>query len=512
MGKAVLGRVSMLLRVWCRFLGTLCYPRHMRCALRCALQPKWGEVGKSALSNRNGGKSPSAPTGRLQQRLRLSNSSHAPVPSPNDGFLTTRWKHPRGGHGARFKHKISLGVWLAIVPTLQPRMSFRLVVKPDRFVSKAPHRRQRVLQCLIAAALAGCGPWIGNSVAQWAPSDAFSVPGAARSSRRPRRGRADSSSSTDAAPRLLTSQLSKVGSARELLQILDGELDSPSFNKFHIGAAFTRLAKHKGTFDVTLQGSHAVSRLIAKTAELLAEDKLPARESANVLWAIASMGEIRVSMQTLLPLLVDSAVINVKLLEPQHICNIIWAGATLQLPDAELKRMLPCLCCRVPELTDDFKVQEVSKMIWASAVLKGRAPALLEIDEDLAKMATERAAEFTEQGLANIVWSAATLKSDAPFLLGVLPRLMEEVPRVAKDLKAQGVSNILWAGAALRGTCHSVAPCHASFAAGSSCQASQGSSTRSRQFGLGAGPAGSITAGSFRCSQEALSGGHQPCG
>ena len=201
-----------------------------------------------------------------------------------------------------------------------------------------------------------------------------------------------------------------MGSARELLEILDGELDSPIFDKFHIGAAFTRLARHKGTFDATLQGSQAVNQLIAKAAEFLAEDKLPTRESANVLWAIASMGEIGVSLHALLPDLIDKALINVKDLEPQHVSNIIWAAATLQLPDAELKRLLPSLCSRVPELAAEFIPQAIANMIWASATLKGRAPALLE----------------------------------------VLPCLMEEVPRVAKDLKTQEVSNILWAGAALR--------------------------------------------------------------
>ena len=247
-------------------------------------------------------------------------------------------------------------------------------------------------------------------MAQWAPSDAFSVPGESRGSRRPRRGRADSSSSTETAQRLLTSQLSNVGSARELLEILDVELDSPIVNKLHIGAAFTRLARHKSTFDRTLQQSLVVVRLVSKTTEMMDGGLLSTRQVANVLWAIASMGEIGVSLHALLPALIDNALINVKDLDPQHVSNIIWAAATLQLPDAELKRLLPSICSRVPELATEFTPQAIANMIWASATLKDRAQALLE----------------------------------------VLPWLLEQVPRVAKELKSQGVSNILWAGATLR--------------------------------------------------------------
>ena len=125
--------------------------------------------------------------------------------------------------------------------------------------------------------------------------DAFAVP-----SRRPTRvGRTPRSphgprsppSDTESAQKKLTSQLADVPSAQQLLDILDPELDGELLNEFHISAAFTRLARHKKGFDRAMQQSPVIKRLVAKVLSALERDELFARASANVFWAIASLGE-----------------------------------------------------------------------------------------------------------------------------------------------------------------------------------------------------------------------------
>ena len=107
-----------------------------------------------------------------------------------------------------------------------------------------------------------------------------------RSSRGPR-----SPSDTETAQRKLTSQLADVPSAQQLLDILDRELDGQLLNKFHISAAFTRLARHKKGFDRAMQQSPVIERLVVKVMSMLERDELPARQSVNAFWAIASLGE-----------------------------------------------------------------------------------------------------------------------------------------------------------------------------------------------------------------------------
>ena len=92
-------------------------------------------------------------------------------------------------------------------------------------------------------------------------------------------------SGPEAAHRQFTKQLTDVSSAQQVLDILDGQLDGELLNHVHISAAFTRLARHKAGFDRAMQQSHVIKRLVVRVLDVLAIDELPARESANVLWA-----------------------------------------------------------------------------------------------------------------------------------------------------------------------------------------------------------------------------------
>ena len=166
-------------------------------------------------------------------------------------------------------------------------------------------------------------------------------------------------------------------SAQHLLDISERVLDGELLNEFHISAAFTRLARHKKGFDRAMQQSLVNERLVVKVMSMLERDELPARQSVNAFWAIASLGEKGGCLQDLISPLIQNLAIQAQSMNPQDVSNTIWASATLQLPDKLLRSLLPKLACRVLEQTSEFNAQAVANTIWATATLKGRAPELL---------------------------------------------------------------------------------------------------------------------------------------
>ena len=157
-----------------------------------------------------------------------------------------------------------------------------------------------------------------------------------RSPRSPRAPSSSPPSDTESAQKKLTSQLADVPSAQQLLDILDRKLDGQLLNEFHISAAFTRLARHKKGFDRAMQQSPVIKRFVMKVLSMLERGGLPARQSANVFWAFASLGEKGGSLQELIPPLTESLVVQTEVMKPQEVANVIWAAAILQLPDKAL--------------------------------------------------------------------------------------------------------------------------------------------------------------------------------
>lgn len=213
--------------------------------------------------------------------------------------------------------------------------------------------------------------------------------------------------------RQLTKQLADSTSAKQVLEVLEAAFSSTELNHYHIGAAFTRLAKSRRTFDRDLQGSPVVSLLVNRTMDLLEGGDMNAQASVNVLMAIASLGPKGNRTRGLIEPLATNLVAQAPTLNSWLLANSFWSGATLQ------------------NLQDRQRVALLS--------------ALMDLAEELPRVAEELKA----QDVANIMWASARLE-EITISQKVMPTLIEEVPRVAQDLTAQGVSNILWAGATLR--------------------------------------------------------------
>lgn len=290
---------------------------------------------------------------------------------------------------------------------------------------------------------------------------------------------------------LLTAAILTATNAKELLAVLAPELEGELLDHIHISAAFTRLVRYKQSFNAELQRGPVVARLVDRTMGLLKRKAFPPKESANVMWAVASLGEAGHVLHELLPSLVKSCADQSSQLRAQEVANVIWAAATLELPDEDLRLLLPSLCDSVLDLATLFDAHSVANILWAAAQLKGRAPELLEIHGVLAQMVVDKRAalkpgeiagifrsatilkddaphfsealpglmmelgrirpSFSPQDVADVVSSFPALKEQVPVLKEWLPDLLQEVPRVTKDLTFEAASRILLAGASLRG-------------------------------------------------------------
>ncbi|CAE8656976.1 unnamed protein product [Polarella glacialis] len=257
----------------------------------------------------------------------------------------------------------------------------------------------------------------------------------------------------------LTSELSSATSAQAVLNVLEQE-EMSKLNEFHIGAAFTRLARNKRDFTSAVRESPVWRKLTVRLLEMIdTEDGLPARECANVFWSIASLQSETPELQELLPRLIENAKFTAPDMDPQAFCNIVWSCAKSRLSSSQLHDLLPPILERLADRADFLTAQDIANCIWSSAKLKADAPEILEVMPVLMEMAEKKALNFNAQELSNIIWSMATLREEMPELQELLPALLKALPKRAmaraiadgpghrhrdRSPEAHDVANVVW--------------------------------------------------------------------
>ncbi|CAE8658160.1 unnamed protein product, partial [Polarella glacialis] len=242
----------------------------------------------------------------------------------------------------------------------------------------------------------------------------------------------------------LTRELSTATSAQAVLSVLEQE-DMYKLNEFHIGAAFTRLAKHKYTFTSAVRESPVLRKVTARLQQIMdTDDGLDARGCANVFWSIAALQSETPELQELLPKLIENAKFTAPYMNAQGVSNIVWACAKSSLSSSQLRNLLPPMLERLVDRADSLKPQDIANCIWASAKLRTDAPELLEVIPVLLEMAEEKAQDFKAQDLSNVIWSSGILRQQAPELQNILPALVPELPKIMDDMTTQALSNAAW--------------------------------------------------------------------
>ena len=307
-------------------------------------------------------------------------------------------------------------------------------------------------------------------------------------------GGKSSNDSKDAAARKLTSQMKKdIESGAELLELLDGVVDDPIFNKFHASAAYHSLAtKWKGGLTPSDKASPVLPRLDARVQRMTEEGQVEPRTVANVLYSLGklsddlevpegllmalvkSLGEKAGGMEpqglsnsllacvqlkgvapevlTALPKLAAQISIKAKDMIPQDLSNNLWAFAHLK-DDAcheDVAKIVAALVGQIPDKANGMKPQELSNSLWAAAQLKDIAPDVKEIVPAIVAQIQDKANGMNPQDLSNNLRAAVQLKDVAPEVKEIVPAIVAQIPDKANGMKPQELSNSLWASARLK--------------------------------------------------------------
>ena len=311
---------------------------------------------------------------------------------------------------------------------------------------------------------------------------------------RPRSG-SGGGKSTNAAARKLTSQMKEdIESAAELLDLVDGVVDGPIFNKFHASAAYHSLAtwKRKGGLTPSEKASPVLPRLAARVQDMALKGQLEPREVSNVFWSlgqlsdgldiskgllralVTSLGEkasglepqglsnsllacvqlkgVAPEVLTVLPKLAAQISIKAVDMVPQALSNSLWASAHLKddADHADVAKLAMALVCQIPVKAKDMIPQHLSNTLWAAAKLKDVAPDVKEIVPAIVAQIQDKANGMIPQHLSNTLWAAAQLKDIAPDVKEIVPAIVAQIQDKANGMIAQQISNSLWAATRLQ--------------------------------------------------------------
>ncbi|CAL1138685.1 unnamed protein product [Cladocopium goreaui] len=324
---------------------------------------------------------------------------------------------------------------------------------------RRPRRFHRVVPCLLLCA-ASLGQlffdvlhqlsivlgvvWYGTRAAQGQVAQRFSGTG------QPTRGEPDADGKAKA--RRLTSGIKKVHSAEKLIEVLDRTVDGPILNFSHASAAYTQLVtlKRRKGLQQREWDSPVLLRLHARVEDMVLEEQVGARETANIFWSIAQLsGRLSIPTQ-LLAALVKSVPTKVKGMDEQNLSNTLWACAKLKEVAPGVLEAVPAIVAQIPKRAKDMVPQALSNCIWASAQLKDVAPDVLEAVPAIVMQIPKKAKNMKPQELSNCLWASGQLKDVAPEVLQAVPAIVAQIPDKAPDMIPQELSNCLFACAQLK--------------------------------------------------------------
>ena len=292
-------------------------------------------------------------------------------------------------------------------------------------------------------------PWCGAAVTHGGRNFTSRLPLRVRERRRQAPDR-----NSDGEARRLTAQITKAGSASELLALLDKPVENANlFNHFHMSAAWTTLARFKKRrqFRKADAVSPVWAKLAARLDKMLQDDLLPPRVAANVFYSVGELyEEIERRMMQVLPKLCRAVRAKARGMNAQAIFNCMLAAVKLQDASPEVLDAVPALAKRIPATAEDMKPQELSNSLWAAAKLQDAAPEVLDAVPAVAKRIPDKVEEMKPQELSNSLWAAAKLQDASPEVLEAVPALAKRMPDKVEEMKPQELSNSLWAAASLQ--------------------------------------------------------------
>ena len=245
--------------------------------------------------------------------------------------------------------------------------------------------------------------------------------------------------------RKLTSGLKKAMFAKNLIDILDGAVDDPIFNFIHASAAYTQLVTFKRRKGLRKRDwdSPVLLRLHARVEDMVLQDQVGTRETANVFWSIAQLSD-RFSIPTkLLIALVKSLPAKVKGMDEQNLSNSLWACAKLKEIAPDVLEAVPAIVAQISIIAKDMVPQALSNCLWAAGQLKDEAPGVLEAVPAIVAQISARTPDMDAQGFSNCLLAAAQLRDEVPKVLEIVPPTVGKILLKINGMAPQGLSNSL---------------------------------------------------------------------
>ena len=251
----------------------------------------------------------------------------------------------------------------------------------------------------------------------------------------------------------LTSRITKVSSAAELLDLLGKQMQSKILNEYHMTAFMTKLARFKRWNQLRQAdaNSPAWAQLTVRLQDMLRNDSLSPRSTANVFYALGELyEEMNLHIFQILPQLCKTVRRKAVSMNEQAMSNCLLAAAKLQDACPKALSIVASIANHIKSKVRSMNSQDLANCLWAAAKLQDASPEVLIAVPALAKGIPNRARNMKPQELSNCLWAAAKLKDTSPKVLDAVPALVKCIPDKVKDMTPQALSNCLCAAATLR--------------------------------------------------------------
>ena len=178
-------------------------------------------------------------------------------------------------------------------------------------------------------------------------------------------------SQADSAARKITSKIKQAQSAAELLDLVDGEVEGPIFNRFHASAAYTSLAtKWKGGLTPSVKASRVLPKLAARVQNMIEEGQLDLQAVANVFYSLGKLSDDIEVPKGLLMALAAQISNKASDMNPQDLSNSLWAATSLKDDAPEVLHMVPALLEEMPRKQASFDSQAICNCLEALVLLQ----------------------------------------------------------------------------------------------------------------------------------------------
>lgn len=245
-------------------------------------------------------------------------------------------------------------------------------------------------------------------------------------------------------------------SAKEVISLLEPEMNGFLLNRHHVTYALQTIAKTKDSITDEVRDHQVIADLVEEVIDMIATQNIVPDQVAKIFFAWVTLKDHIPEISELQPILLGAAEEHVPRMTAQHKQTMLKACAMGKLQRQDMDRFLPSLASGLVEQAEDFMEANIPNILWCAAKLQGRmAPKSAAAVKDLIEVFTSIVEvwldEIEPSKLATIVWSIGkgqvNLDVAKPVLEQVVAKLgpLETVPPHSLGMICTGLAALQWA-------------------------------------------------------------------